>query len=464
MASHDAVSALEEVFRYIDENADGDDDIPDARALFRDHMASEGGEIDVLEPPRIYHESAADLAERTLFDSWYGVDASTMPPKKFRNGMVVSAAVASGGALGNCDEGVEELETLIAAVHAEFEAVDSPIDLIEGDVSLTLVPIEESPARSELGRWVSASARIPAECWHSERLADVIDGPLFLDGSLYPMSVLPFVNMSRTSRGSDDDGIEFKEIERMGAAASAIQSRVNAINTLASRGLPTLGFTKTFRSDDVVESLSAKTENVDDTVQIPWDDDSQFVSALLADDEPDHLTFTSWLVRSHQRVYGNDLEPLGGFEMPGDREARDFRRAFFFVRLPDNIVLRVEAPLMLVDTREGRLRHQQLALAHIAEADDVPFAIKRADDRARISREARRHLVGLIRGTEEVGDYNTKRRWGLGGGPSLAREPDIVTPDDDSSQSDEEGPNEEVTDESSTEQTADTNATTPNNE
>lgn len=455
MVSHDAVSALEEVFRYIDENADGDDDIPDARALFCDHMARDGGEVDVLEPPRVYREPAADLADGTLFDSWYGIDASTVPPKKFRNGMVASAAVASGGALGDCNEEVEKLETLIAAVHAEFEGVDSPVDLIDGDVRLTLVPVEEAPARSELDRWVGASARVPAECWHSNRLADAIDGPLFLDGSLYPMSVLPFVNMTRTGRGPDGP-IGFEEIEEMGLAASAIQSRVDAIDTLASRGLPTLGFTKTLRSDDIVESLSAKTEGVNDAPRIPWDDDLQFVSALLADDEPDHLTFTSWLVRSHQRVYGNDLEPLGGFQMPNGREARDFRQAFFFVRLPDDIVLRVEAPLMLVDSRDDRLRLQQLALAHIAEAGDVPFAIKRADDRARISREARRHLVGLIRGTEEIGDYNTDRRWGFGGGPSLAREPDIITPDDDSARADEEG-----TDESPAEQTADANDTTP---
>jgi hypothetical protein len=111
---------------------------------------------------------------------------------------------------------------------------------------------------------------------------------------------------------------------------------------------------------------------------------------------------------------------------------------------------------MLVDAKEGRLRLQQLALAHIAEAGDVPFAIKRADDRARISREARRHLVGLIRGTEEVGDYNTDRRWGFGDGQSLAREPDIVAPDDDSARADEEG-----ADESSAEQTADANETIP---
>lgn len=453
MASHDAVSALEEVFRYIDENADGDNDVPDAGTLFRDHMARDGGEVEPLEPPRVYRDPAGDLADGTLFDCWYGVDASTVPPKKFRNGMVMSAAVASGGALGDCDEEVEELETLTAAVHAQFDDLDSPVDLIDGDVSLTLVPVEEAPARSELDKWVGASARVPAECWHSERLAERIDGPLFVDGSLYPMSVLPFVNMSRTSRGPDDS-IAFEEVEEMGLAASAIQSRVNAIDTLASRGLPTLGFAKTLRSDDVVEALSSKTEGVDDAPRIPWDDDSQFVSALLADDEPDHLTFTSWLVRSHQRVYGTDLEPLAGFKMPDGREPCDFRRAFFFVRLPDDIVLRVEAPLMLVDAKESRLRLQQIALAHIAEAGDVPFAIKRADDRARISREARRHLVGLIRGTEEVGDYNTDRRWGFGDGQSLAREPDIVAPDDDSAQVDEQG-----MDESPAEQTADTNET-----
>jgi hypothetical protein len=437
MASHDAVSALEEVFRYIDENADDDNDIPDARQLFRDHMGREGGEVDTLEPPRIYRESAGDLATETLFECWYGVDASTVPPTKFRNGMVASAAVASGGALGNCDESVEELETVVTAAHAEFDGVDSAIDLIDDEVSLTLVPVDGAPARSELDKWVGASARVPAECWHSERLADLINGPLFIDGSLYPMSVLPFVNMIRASRG-DDDSIAFEEIEEMGLAASAIQSRINAIDTLARRGLPTLGFTKTLRSDDIVGALTTKIKAADEISRIPWDDDSQFVSSLLADSEPDHLTFTSWLVRSQQRVYQNNLEPVGGFRIPDEREARDFRRAFFLVRLPDNIIIRVEAPLMLVDSRSDRLQLQQLALAHIAEADDVPFPIKRADDRARISREARRHLMGLIRGTEKVRDYNTDRRWGYSGGPSLAREPDVVTSSSDSEQSDEQ--------------------------
>lgn len=449
MVSHNAVSALEKVFRYIDENADGDNDIPNARHLFREYMARDGGDVDVLESPRVYRESAAELADRTLFDCWYGVDASTVPPKKFRNGMVASAAVASCGALGDCDESLEELETVVSAVHAEFEDINSAVELIDDDVTLSLVPVDEAPARSELDKWVGASARVPAECWHTERLADTIDGPLFLDGSLYPMSVLPFVNMMRASWEEDSSG-SFEDIEAMGPAASAIQFRIDAIDRLASRGFPTLGFTKTLRSDDVVAALKTKIESVDDSPRIPWDDDSQFISSLLSDDDPEHLTFTSWLVRSRQRVYGRNLEPLGGFRIPDGKASRDFRRAFFFVRLPDDIILRVEAPLMLVDSREDRMRLQQLALAHIAEAGDVPFAIKRADNRARISREARRHLVGLVRGTEEVGDYNADRRWGFGRGPSLAREPDIVAPSRDLDDAGEQG-----TDESSDNQPTD---------
>ena len=93
---------------------------------------------------------------------------------------------------------------------------------------------------------------------------------------------------------------------------------------------------------------------------------------------------------------------------------------------------------MLVDTEEDRVRIQQIALARIAEANDVPFSIKRADDRARIPHEAQNHLVGLLQGTEEVGDYNRDRRWGLGNGSPLAREPDINIPGDDSAESDEQ--------------------------
>lgn len=431
MVSQPAVSAFEELFRYINENADGDDEIPDAGALFREHMGRDGGEVDALESPRVYREHAADLAKMSVFDRSYGIDASIVQPKKFRSGMILSAAVATAGALGDCNGSVEKKETLVAALYAESLGVDSPVELFDDDgITSTLIPIDEPPARSELARWVGASARVPAECWHSERLASEIEGPMFLDGSLYPMSILPFANMTRARRG-DDQSAEFDEIEGIGLAASAIQSRINAINELASRGFPTLGFVKTLYSGDIVDALETKMETLDDPSRIPWDDDASFVSALLADDEPDHLTFTSWLVQSHQRVYGQDLEPLGGFRMPEGREARDFRRAFFFVRLPDDIILRVEAPLMLVDSENDRLRIQQLALSHVSEANDVPFSIKRADERARISPKVQRHLLRLIRDSETVADYNEDRRWGYSDGPSLAGEPDVLESNSD---------------------------------
>lgn len=435
MVSADGVAALEQAFQYVDENTDGDDDIPDARKLFRDHMGRSGGEIDTLEAPRVYREPASDLAKGTLFNRWYGVDASTIPPKKFRNGMIASAAVATAGALGQCDVDVENTETIVMAVHAKLEG-ESPVELLSGEITLTLVAVDKPPTQSEVDEWVGSSARVPAECWHSEQLAERIDGPLFIDGSLYPRSVLPFVNLVRTQYG--DDGVGgFDEIEQMGVAASAIQARIDAIDTLALRGYPTLAFTKTLHSDDIVAALDAKSGAIDDQPYIPWDGDSQFVSALLSDDEPDHLTFTSWLVRTHQRVYGNDLEPLGGFNIPEEREAQDFRRAFFFVRLPDGVVIRVEAPFMLVNSESDRIRLQQLALARIAEANDVPFSVKRADDRARISHETKQYLIGLLKGTEEIADYNQDRRWGLQSGPSLAREPELAIPGNDSVESDE---------------------------
>ena len=448
MVSPDGMAALERGFRYVDENTDGDDDVPDARDLFRTYMGGPGGEIDALETPRVYRESAADLAEASLYDCWYGIDASTLPPKKFRNGMIASAAVATAGALGRCDVSVEDAETLVLAISADLDGEESPVHLMEGEVSLRLVAVDEAPARSELDKWVGSAARVPVECWHSRRLAERIDGPMFIDGSLYPRSVLPFVNLVRTRYGEDGE-MDFEDIEEMGVAASAIQARVEAIDTLTSRGYPTLGFTKTLLSDDVVKALTSKAAAADEPMSLPWDGDSQFLSALLSVDEPDHLTFTSWLVRSRQRVYGNDLEPLGGYRIPDGREARDFRRAFFFVRLPDDIVIRVEAPLILVDSEERRVRIQQLALARIAEANDVPFSVKRADDRARIPHEAQSHLVGLLRGTEEVGDYNRDRRWGHGTGASLAREPDMDILGDDSVESDEQR------DASSTDQPAD---------
>jgi hypothetical protein len=414
MVGHLDFEALEAMFEHIAETVADEEDEQTARDIFREWMGTDGGEITALDSPEVYRRPEAELVRyRGHYDSWYGIDASTVRPQDFQNGLITSAATAICAMLGDGDPAVESERSIVGAVYCDIDGVEfSEQELQTGDVTVELETVRAAVVPRELRRWVGATARVPAECRHSERVADRIDGPLFLDGSLYPMSVLPSVQFARAINQQRSTS-QLVETEQLGTAAKAIQSRVNAIGTLMERDLPVVGVVKTISTSRVVDSLRKKAQSAENSPLFPWAEDSQFLADVLYHEEPQHLSFTSWLVRTHRDpgARGEQVEPLGGFDIPKGFDATDFRRAFFFVRLPRGIVFRVEAPYGQVDTPSKRAEMQMFALGAIAEANGAPMVVDRADELARVPNDVRDYLTDVLEVTEPVRDYNRDERF-----------------------------------------------------
>jgi len=414
MVGHSDFEALEAIFEHIAETVAEEEDEQTARDIFREWMGVESGEITALDSPEGYRRPEAELVRyRGRYDSWYGIDASTVRPQDFQNGLITSAATAICAMLGDGDPTVESERSIVGAVYCDIDGVEfSERELQTGDVTVELETVQTTVAPRELRRWVGATARVPAECRHSERVANRIDGPLFVDGSLYPMSVLPNVQFARAINQQQSTS-QLVETEQLGTAAKAIQSRVNAIGTLMERDLPVVGIVKTISTSRVVDALRQKVQLSDDPPLLPWAQDSQFLADVLYHEEPRHLSFTSWLARTHRDpgTRGEQIEPLGGFSIPDGYEPMDFRRAFFFVRLPRGIVFRVEAPYGQVDTPAKRGEMQMLALGAIAEANGAPMVVDRADELARVPNDVRDYLTGILDVTEPVQDLNRDERF-----------------------------------------------------
>lgn len=414
MVGRSDFEALEAIFHHIAEKVADVKDNQSARDIFRDGLSEDGGEITALEQPAVYRRPEAELAgRRGRYDNWYGIDASTVRPQDFQNGLITSAATAICAMLGDGDPTVESERSVVGAVYCDIDGVEfSQQELLAGDVTVELETVHATAAPRELRRWVGATARVPAECRHSERIADRIDGPLFIDGSLYPMSVLPNVQFARAVNQQRSTS-QLVETEQLGTAGAAIQSRVNAIGTLMDRDLPVVGIVKTISTGRVIDALRRKVQSREDPPLIPWAEDSQFLADVLHHEEPRHLAFTSWFVRTHREPgsRGERVEPLGGFDIPDGYDPPDFRRAFFFVRLPRGIVFRVESPYRQVDTPTKRVKIQTLALGAIAEANGAPMVVDRADELARVPNDVRDYLTNLLEITEPVQDYNRDERF-----------------------------------------------------
>jgi hypothetical protein len=414
MVGHSDFEALEAIFEHIAETVADEEDGQSARDIFREWIGTDSGEITALDSPEVYRRSESELVQyRGRFDSWYGIDASTVRPQDFQNGLITSAATAICAMLGDGDTAIEAERSIVGAVYCDIDGVEfSEQELQAGDVMVELETVRATVSPRELRRWVGATARVPAECRHSERVADRIDGPLFLDGSLYPMSVLPNVQFARAINQQRSTS-QLVETEQLGTAAKAIQSRVNAIGTLMERDLPVVGIVKTISTSRVVDALRQKVRTSENPPLLPWAEDSQFLADVLYHDEPRQFSFTSWLVRTHRDpgARGEQVEPLGGFDIPAGYEPADFRRAFFFVRLPRGIVFRVEAPYGQVDTPSKRAEMQMFALGAIAEANGAPMVVDRADELARVPNDVRDYLTDVLDITEPVQDYNRDERF-----------------------------------------------------
>ena len=417
--SPDEIDAMEEVFRTLGTRVEKAEDDDEARRLFRDYMSLPTGGIEVLseknEPPRVYKVSKADLSNwDDPYDSMYGLDSSTTRPESYNNGLVLDVAKAKAAMLGDGVNEPERLTTIVAAVYADDNMGLSETTLRDDDIKSELIPIEYGGTPERVGSAVSTRAQKFAEGKHALRIAG-LDGPLFIDGSIYPRSVISrlYFAKEKAFRTGGTSGLAQstgKEQEQ-----EIVENYIAAIDAQMGNEQPLIGVVKTMKTDELVTALEKKMVTEIEQPTVPWPQDDQFMSDVLDTDSPEEVTFTSWLVKTKLSGSGEDVEPIRGFEIDDDREYRDYRRAFFYVRLPqDRVVFRIEAPLMMVRDESDRMRLQRKALKEVVDSSGPPAVIERSDGRANISMDNAEYLKGILKDTidsNQTMDYNKHGRF-----------------------------------------------------
>lgn len=424
-----ALSLVREMFEQIDENVPREptEQTAHARQLF-DQLERSGGGIEPVGEPECFQTPIADLGRWTN-DPWtgatYGIDASTTRNFEYTNGLIMDTAYAKLGVSGtDVDRTPEQAGTIKTVVYYDegessihgdrFSSTEQSTNESDNGSQLRgeLVPYDaDADSTRNLSKAVSSVAQSLAEGKHARRMLDGIDGPLFLDGSLYPLGVLYWVLL-------DHDGTT-SPAESWDRPREVIENYIETIDTLYERNLPVIGVVKTSTTAQLVEALEEKlvrhsvTDEDGLRPDVSWVRDHQFIADVLRNDSLDDLTYTSWFVSTDLgagRLDGEILEPFADELRFGKPE--DYRRSFFYVRLPrQEFILRVEAPLLFVREEDTRHEIQDKALKEIAKQRDVPYAIKRADRIARISPENRESLRRLLESSQPSMDYNDDGRW-----------------------------------------------------
>lgn len=419
----EAFGLVREMFEQIDQNIprQGVEQTSHARELFA-HLGKSGGGVAPIGEPAFYRTPIADLG-RWSEDPWtgptYAIDASTTRPLEYTNGLIADTAYAKLGIAGpDADRTAERSGTLKSVVYyddnestlhgAEF-GQDGDGSPVQGEI----VPFQpEADSTRNLSKSVSSVAQHLAEGEHARRHLDDIDGVLFLDGSLYPLGILYWVLLDHAGESSPARSWD--------RPREIIENYIEVIDRQYERGYPVLGVVKTSTTSQLIDGLEDKIASHDVQTEdglrpdVPWMRDHQFIADVLRDDSLDHLTYTSWFVSTEQAMSRLDSELLVPFaDTLQSGNPAEYRRAFFFVRLPKSeFILRVEAPLLFVGEEEDT-RHeiQHKALKEIAHRRDVPQAVARADRIARINNEVRESMRRLLESSQPSMDYNWDGRW-----------------------------------------------------
>lgn len=394
-----------------------DEQTADARELFG-LLGHEGGAVEPYEPfdpassPPYAVTPAADLGNWEA-DPWgdptYGIDASTTRPMEYDNGLIVDVAHAVLGVSGvDADHTPERRSTVVTGLYTGHRAVDTPAVDLDGQVAGEVIELSNEPrtTRNVTSTLASAVQR-RSESRHARRCLDDIDGPLFLDGAVYPLSLLRHVG-----DGETDDTEWSLPVE-------VLRTYVEVIDDCFDRGLPVYGVVKTSEIDTLLQGLRQKISHNeirrDDgrLRRVPYRTDAQFVASVLRDDRLTHLAYTDWFVET-EPVPGADraerLDPVADALEHG--APADYRRAFCHVRLPETgNVFRIETPLLFLEHGPGAEAVRLKALKEIARRNGVPGAVARADRRARITPGNRDRIRHSLENAEPTYDHNTDGRW-----------------------------------------------------
>ncbi|MHB9286805.1 DNA double-strand break repair nuclease NurA [Halobacteriales archaeon Cl-PHB] len=363
-----------------------------------------------LEPLDEQTRQKVDVADAALqerpFPTQHGLDAGTINPTTFKNGLVLDVSQAAMAAVPS-DVDLHRGRTIVMTVHTNDDTLDLHDDWRMDDEGYARRRILHAPRVDRYEQVVvHALALYLAESEHALKQADVVSDLLVLDGPIYPTGLLKW-------RQRDP------ELQRLLSEAdvprAVIESYLELVETFVDRGVPLVGFVKNSASKAVTRPLREK-------IGAPWVNDDAFFRRVLErrDDagelQTDSLTFTNWF-RSRLGTDSLVADP-DALELGHDRSLASgaYDVTFFVIYDPrDDLVYRVEAPYAVTRDADTRRRLTDQLLAEVASERGPPRAVGKADALASIDRQGKQTLRDRIERefeTRQQSSYDDKR-WGV---------------------------------------------------
>jgi hypothetical protein len=349
---------------------------------------------------------AADVAlQQSPFSTHHGLDAGTINPTTFTNGLVLDVSQAAMAAVPS-DVDLHRARTIVMTVHTNDATLDLSADWRLDDSGYARRRVLHAPRVDRYEQTVvHALALYLAESRHALDQADVVSDLLVLDGPIYPTGLLKWRNRD-------------PELRRLLADADlprqVLGNYLELVETFVARDVPVVGFVKHSASKAITRTLR-------ETLGAPWVDDAAFFRTVLRrEDDPggtqtDQLTFTNWF-RSRVGTDALVADP-DALDLAHDRalDANAYEVTFMVVYDPrDDLVYRVEAPAAVTADETTRAALTDHALAAVAAGRGPPEAVRKADSLARIDREGKAALRRRIErefDAERRTTYNDQR-WG----------------------------------------------------
>lgn len=342
------------------------------------------------------------------YNSAYGLDGSTTKDMSYNNGLIISISVASTSVTGS--NNISDITRKgSVCITAYFNNED--IDLDPNNTDDTAIHFIQFPnittSSSGLSNWITNISRTYAEGSHFKWTSKSIDGPMFIDGPLFPRVVLSWVLDDQINYVSNTPLEHYPEIGN-----EIIQNYIDGIDNCIESNNPVFGVQKTTSSTRIIDALK---ETSIDNEKLKWSSDGTLFNSALSNDLENKTTIshTPWYIE-HKMDTGNKLvtpfEDHKGvnFEF-GTYE--DYKRAYFYAKPPtQTTVYRIGTPLIMFNLFDKNTL-RDIAMNEMIKQFKEPLPVVVADNKVRIPKNLREKFRNLITldphyGTNEQRNYD----------------------------------------------------------
>jgi hypothetical protein len=340
--------------------------------------------------------------EASPFPTQHGLDAGTINPTTFGNGLVLDVSQAAMAAVPS-DIELHRARTIVMTVHTNDPSVDVHDGWHGGDGGYARRRVLHAPRVDRYEQTVvHALALYLAESEHAIDQAAVVDDLLVLDGPIYPTGLLKWHERDPELRRLLTEEEQPRDV---------VANYLDLVETFVERSVPLVGFVKTSASKAITRALRSK-------LGAPWVDDDAFFRRVLERRDGDGelqtgaLTFTNWF-RSRAGTHGMLADGSLAIDRERNLDEAAYEVTFFVVYDPrDDLVYRVEAPYAFTADPDLRADLTTHLLSEVAGERGPPLPVGKADELARIDRAGKRTLRRRIErefDTSRQTGYNDKR-------------------------------------------------------